>query len=321
MIIDLVPNEDQLAIGNGVRDFLRDQLPVSRLREESAHGGAAEQAIWEGLAELGLFGLGLEEEAGGLGLGLPEEALVAKSLGEYLVSPSVLAQMAATHVTSDVALAGAFAVGNKRAALCGISGDGLLLLDADQADYALILGPGGVSLVESVSLGEVKKRSGMDESLTLSRSALPPIPTEGNQAAASRLAILVSAYLSGIAHAVTEMAVDYAKVREQFGQQIGAFQAIKHQCADMATRAAAAEAQTFYASVAFGEGLDDTSEAAAARLLAGRAALENGRANIQIHGGMGFTAECDAHLFLKRAHVMTALGSDPATERRRILAT
>jgi alkylation response protein AidB-like acyl-CoA dehydrogenase len=87
----------------------------------------------------------------------------------------------------------------------------------------------------------------------------------------------------------------------------------------MATRAAAAEAQTFHTAVIFGNGLNDSAEVAAARMLAGEAALANVRANIQIHGGMGFTAECDAHLLLKRAHLLAALGTSRAAERRRLL--
>ena len=158
----------------------------------------------------------------------------------------------------------------------------------------------------------------MDETIALARITIPAPPLE-RSAAAERSSLLIAAYLTGIAQGATTMAVGHAKVREQFGQPIGAFQAIKHQCADMATRAAAAEAQTFHAAVTFGHGLDDASEVAAARMIAGTAALANAKANIQIHGGMGFTAECDAHLLLKRAHLMTALGSRPAGERRRLL--
>jgi alkylation response protein AidB-like acyl-CoA dehydrogenase len=65
--------------------------------------------------------------------------------------------------------------------------------------------------------------------------------------------------------------------------------------------------------------VDDSAEVAAARLLAGDAALANAKANIQIHGGMGFTAECDAHLFLKRAHLVAILGSNRRAEQSRLL--
>ncbi|MGJ3627928.1 acyl-CoA dehydrogenase family protein [Sphingomonas sp. MMS24-JH45] len=133
------------------------------------------------------------------------------------------------------------------------------------------------------------------------------------------ISLLLSAYLTGVAQASTAMAVAYAGTREQFGQPIGAFQAVKHICADMATRAAAAEAQTFFAAATFGRGADDGAEVAAARLLAADAALANAKANIQVHGGMGFTAECDAHLLLKRAHLVARLGSDPAKDRIRLI--
>ena len=132
---------------------------------------------------------------------------------------------------------------------------------------------------------------------------------------------VLAAYLVGIAVATRDAAVGHARQREQFGQPIGAFQAIKHQCADMAVRAAAAEAQVRYAAVSFGRSGEDRTQAAAAWLLATGAALANAKACIQIHGAMGFTAECDVHMFLKRAHVVAALGSDRVPEDRRSLVS
>ena len=119
---------------------------------------------------------------------------------------------------------------------------------------------------------------------------------------------LADAMLAGMAQASCDLAVSYAKVREQFGQPIGAFQAIKHMCADMALRTTAAEAQVKMAAVfadAHTPGGDRQLDAAA--LIALKAARENAADAIQVHGGIGFTAECDAHFFLKRAYVLSAL--------------
>jgi alkylation response protein AidB-like acyl-CoA dehydrogenase len=121
--------------------------------------------------------------------------------------------------------------------------------------------------------------------------------------------------LAGVAEAARDMAVSYAATRVQFGQLIGAFQAVKHACADMAMRAEAAAAQTFYAALLVTAGNADTaSDVASARLIAGKAALDNAKANIQVHGGMGFTQECDAHLYLKRAQLFSALNGSRARQ-------
>jgi alkylation response protein AidB-like acyl-CoA dehydrogenase len=313
MIVDLIPDEDQSAIEDTIVSFLADVLPVERLRETANYGGAAEAAVWSQLCELGLFGLGLSEEQGGLGLGLPEEALVARALGRNLVSPGVLAQICAPHLATDEATRDALISGEARAAFAIADG---YVLDGAGADWVVVFGPGGASLHAREDLKLTSTDGGLDHTMQFERID----GAVGNYQPALRIEVLVAAYLTGIAQATTDMAVEYAKTREQFGQPIGAFQAIKHSCADMATRASAADTQTFYAATVFGAGEDDAVEAAAARTLAKRAAFDNSKANIQTHGGMGFTAECDAHLFLKRAMVMDMLGSDARARRAALTA-
>ena len=179
----------------------------------------------------------------------------------------------------------------------------------------LLTGDGAILAARSdVSTGELVE--GLDETVTLARVTAAPASGVSD----ARASLLIAAYLTGIAQAATDMAVEYAKTRQQFGQPIGAFQAIKHMCADMATRAAAADAQVFYAAVTFEAVNDPVGDIAAARMLAADAALANGKANIQIHGGMGFTAECDAHLLLKRAQLMARLGATSARLRGQVLA-
>jgi alkylation response protein AidB-like acyl-CoA dehydrogenase len=321
VIVDLLPTDDQAMIEQGVVDFLRDCLPVERLREAKNHAGAAEREAWDALVELGLFGIGLAEEAGGLGLGLPEEALIVRAFGRYLASPSLLAQLVAPHLAGDEDLRAAIIAGTVRVAFANDLGNGSAhLIDGEDAQQVLLVDAGGAAcLLPRDSLGAAEPVAGMDETVSLARIALPGgLAGEWNEAA-GRVSLLICAYLTGLGQAATDMAVDYSRTREQFGQPIGAFQAIKHMCADMAARASAAEAQTFFTAVTFEAGQLDGADIGAARMLASDAAIANAKANIQIHGGMGFTAECDAHLFLKRAHLFALLGSSKAAERRRLL--
>ncbi|HWL65243.1 MAG TPA: acyl-CoA dehydrogenase family protein, partial [Actinomycetota bacterium] len=125
-------------------------------------------------------------------------------------------------------------------------------------------------------------------------------------------AAMSAALLLGIALEATELATGYAKERVQFDRPIGSFQAVKHLLADMLVRAEVARAAVYAAGVV----LDDPSAGdparaiAAAKLLASEAAVTNGKTCIQVHGGMGFTWEAAAHLYLKRASVLaTTFGS------------
>jgi alkylation response protein AidB-like acyl-CoA dehydrogenase len=310
MIVDLSLSEEQRMIEDSVRCFLRERLPVERLRETSNHGAAAERACWDELAGLGVFALATPGGEGGLDLGLPEEVLIARAFGLNLASPALLAQMAAPHFTTDPKLRSALAAGAHRVALAYRTDDGAaVIIDDEGTDHILLLSGTGGRLIARTEIGSREPIRVIAETFTAERIAVPTDTNGESQPSDAHLraALLIAAYLVGVAQAATAMAVAYAGTREQFGQPIGAFQAIKHACADMATRAAAAEAQCFHAAVTFGHGLDDAAETAATLMLASRAANENARANIQIHGGVGFTAECDAHLFLKMAITMVAI--------------
>jgi alkylation response protein AidB-like acyl-CoA dehydrogenase len=318
MIVDLEPTDDQRLIAESVSGLLADRLPVSRLREKSAHAGAAEAALWSDLAELGLFGMGLDEAQGGFGYGLPEEVLTARELGLVLASPSVLAQIAAAHLADDE-LREAIVSGEARCAFAALAYDGTAWLhDGEAATHIVLLGE-GAALLPRNAFGAWQAATPMDETTMLARAASPG-PALSRDSSADRISLLLAAAQTGMAQASTAMAVDYAGQRQQFGQAIGSFQAIKHICADMAVRAAAADAQVRHCAIGFGRTTNSRREIAAARWLAGDAAIENAKANIQVHGGMGFTAECDAHLFLKRAHLFASLGSSRRAEERRIVA-
>jgi alkylation response protein AidB-like acyl-CoA dehydrogenase len=132
---------------------------------------------------------------------------------------------------------------------------------------------------------------------------------------------MLAAALTGLAEHACTLTVEYARIREQFGKPIGTFQAVKHRCADMGVRARLAWYQTSLACLkAQNRAKDADFQVASALLVAADAAHENGRAGIQMHGGIGFQAECDMHWFMKRAHVYDQLAGGRRRPSETVLA-
>jgi hypothetical protein len=259
-------------------------------------------------------------------MGLVAEALIQRECGRYLVTPSLLATSLAGHVAwcaGDLALARDFATGRSRAVLTidaepeRENGDrAVLAFDHGAAQALLFWNDRGVGLFASDALSKVRAEACFDESLALASGRLAAdrpllwVPAETAPLAA-RAQVLLAAALTGLAEHACELAVNYARVREQFGKPIGAFQAVKHRCADMAVRQRLAWYQTSLACLKLEAGAKDAAlHVASAKLLAAEAAHENARACVQLHGGIGFQAECDAHWFLKRARVYDQAGGD-----------
>ena len=135
-----------------------------------------------------------------------------------------------------------------------------------------------------------------------------------------RAAIGASAEMLGAARRCLEMSVEYAKVRQQFGQPIGAFQAIKHACAEMLLEVENAHAAVYYAAWALDAGSPDAELAAsAAKAYVGDASRKVCGNSIQVHGGIGFTWEYDLHLYVKRAKHFEPLYGDADFHRERAL--
>jgi alkylation response protein AidB-like acyl-CoA dehydrogenase len=133
-------------------------------------------------------------------------------------------------------------------------------------------------------------------------------------------AVCLCAEMVGGAQRVLDMSVEYAKVRIQFGRPIGSFQAIKHKCADMLLEVESAKSAAYYAGWAAAEDNDELPVVASlAKAYCSDAYFHAAAENIQIHGGIGFTWEHDAHLYFKRAKSSEILLGD-ATYHRELLA-
>ncbi|KMS74776.1 acyl-CoA dehydrogenase [Streptomyces viridochromogenes] len=277
--------EDQRALRSGVREMLARRFGPEALRAVLAEPGRLDRALWRELGAAGFFALRLPEARGGVGLGLPEAVLAFEEAGRALLPGPLVA----THLAAG-AVPGA-ATGETVVADVG---NGLVewLAEAD--------------VVRGAVAGAVPLRS-VDPLTPLHR-----VPAGTGVAPVAVL--LTAAEQLGSATRACELAVQHARTREQFGQPIGAFQAVKHLCAEMLVRTETARVAVYAAAVTAHPADIDT-----ARLLADEAAVRGARDCLQVHGGMGFTWEFELHLHLKRAWVRTHRAG-PATESEENLA-
>ncbi|MFE9998226.1 acyl-CoA dehydrogenase family protein [Streptomyces avermitilis] len=276
--------EDQKALRRGVRGLLAGRFGRAALRA-AVEAPGLDRTLWRELGAAGFFVLRLPEAEGGVGLGLPEAVLAFEEAGRVLLpGPLVATHLAAGEV------AGAATGETVVTAVHGGLVEWLAQADVVRGDTA------GAEPLRSV------------DPLT----PLHRVP--GTAEPAPLVMLLTAAEQLGTAARTCELAVQHARTREQFGQPVGAFQAVKHLCAEMLVRVETARVAVYAAAVTA-----DPLDIAAARLLADEAAVRGARDCLQVHGGMGFTWESDVHLYLKRAWVRTQRG-ESVTESEEELA-
>ncbi len=304
--MDFRLTEDQEALRGGIRDFCEGRVGDDQLRELEGEA-AVDAGLWGELAEMGVFSLRQPESSGGVGLGMADAVVVFAELGRRLVpGPLVWTQLAAGLV--DGAGAGEVVVGGLDATR-DASGP-WLVEHLDRLDVLMVLRDEGVERLDPKRLAAKSAGLPLDPHTPLSvLESLPRGERIADAQASGQLrlegAALVAAQMLGISEGTLELANDYAKRREQFGRAIGSFQAIKHMLADMFVRQQVARAAVYAAGATLDDPVvgDVARAVAAAKVVAGEAALKNARACIQIHGGMGYTWEIPAHYYLKRAWV------------------
>jgi alkylation response protein AidB-like acyl-CoA dehydrogenase len=283
--MDLTFGTELEALVAATAEWCREKMPLEASR-------ALPPTLW---GELDAMGWTAMTAPGGMSLDHASEAMVFAELGRHLAPVALLSSAVAARwigVYSKVALA-------------LVEGSAARVFDFNGAEQALGKTEAGVGFASLPS--GLKGEPGLDLSVPMVRlDTVPAFAIVDDRRAELHLQLLVAAFAVGCAEAACGMAAGYAQVREQFERPIGWFQAIKHICADMAVRTAAARSQLCFAAGALDAGDREAAfHIAAARLLAGQAAIENGRANIQIHGGIGLTDEAYPHLCLKRAHLLS----------------
>lgn len=324
--MDLSLTEEQSELLSWADTVLPTEFTLDRFN--GVEGPLNEVAL-EKLAELGWFGLAIPEEVGGSGLSIIEEMLLMKAAGQFLPSPALLATIIAAHAAaeeSDKDKVSAVISLEQRAAIALPATDGEInALETHNADAVVLFDADGLVLLPIDDLSALEsKAASLDDSLMFARFAV----TEGagkRYPAGSplwiRAHILLAGLLVGAGEGAMNMAVEYAKIREQFGKPIGTFQAIKHKCSNMALHLTAARSQMIYAAAAFNEGMADAEfRTMSACSLAESSATAAVFDNLQIHGGIGFTSECHAQRFVKRVTVLRMAGGIVKRHRGKLLA-
>jgi 3-oxochol-4-en-24-oyl-CoA dehydrogenase len=324
--------EEHRALAQTVAALLAKHQSRSAARSllEAKAEADAPPAFWAELSGLGLLGLHIPEEYGGSGFGLAETLIVAEQMGRYLapgpfvptvVTSAVLAvagpgelQKRLLPGLADGSVIGAAALGGEVTYANGAAtGKAGVVISGHLADVLLVPAGDDVLVIEtSADSVEVKVPANLDQSRPAARVRLDTAPAAVLPGARVLLTgaarAIFAAEAAGLARETTEQAAEYAKVRQQFGRPIATFQAVKHHCANMLVDAELATAAGWDAGRAGLGGGDQLSYTAAiAAALAVPAAVGNASLNIQVHGGIGFTWEHDAHLYLRRAAAIAAV--------------
>ena len=328
--------DEQKMIAETVQAFFRENATSARTRQAMAADGI-DRALWQAFCtELGLSGVGLPEVHGGAGLGMVEFAILAEAAGGQV---SALPLLGLATAARAIAAGGSDAqkaewlprlIGGEVIAACeGVpalpSTDGRLtgriefVPHGGLADLFVLVAPGQAWLVRADAPGvTVTPHVTMDQTRPFATVTLDNAEAEALVDPEAAIAavhaggwICLAAEALGGAQEALDRTVAYARERVQFGRQIGSFQAYKHRLADMMIEIEQARSAVYWAACAVDEGSDEATLALhAAKSFAADTFFMVAGNMIQLHGGIGFTWEHDAHLFFKRARsIQSMLGN------------
>jgi alkylation response protein AidB-like acyl-CoA dehydrogenase len=353
-----MPDDEARELGGYLRRFFDKESPEAAVRASMESALGYDPALWRRCAtELGLPGLGIAESYGGAGAGLTELGVAFEELGRALVCGPFLGTVGLAAPALSIAgppeiagpLLAAIASGETVATLAWagpesgvstlqhrdgtITGTAPIVVDGMAADLLLVAardvdGRVGLYRVDPAAPTVTRERLvSLDSTRRLARltftGAAADVLTadaEGPLRQAFDVArLLLAAEQLGGAQQVLDTAVDYARTRVQFGRVIGSFQAIKHRCSDMLVEVELARSLVYSAlATAQADPGALRGQAAMARAFVSDAYVHLAADNLQIHGGIGFTWEHSAHLYLKRAKSSQHLLGHPVTHRREL---
>jgi alkylation response protein AidB-like acyl-CoA dehydrogenase len=344
-------SDEQIALRDTVRSFLAEKASIAgHVRPMLEDPTGTTEAVWRGLAGLGTTGLLVPPEYDGAGATMIEAGAVLEELGAGLhPGPWLSTAVAATRALARFGVESATAAplfsgiadGSTIATVGALDGprpmaadhdDGIVLrgaidnvADVAAADVLLVLadeadGTGLFAVQTSTPAIDVTPQSGIDQTrkhfrVTLDNTPAQRLATAANEAIDALVDDVVIAWAAdalGAARAVKQLAVEYSKVRQQFGQPIGAFQAVQHLCVDMYEAVELARSGVIYALWAADAADRDERHWAAMRAKAFAGQLAGVADNaIQVFGGIGYTWEHDAHLYFKRLLSWNAFRGGP----------
>jgi alkylation response protein AidB-like acyl-CoA dehydrogenase len=351
-------SEEQDALRDAVRGFLAERAGMDYVRAMADDERGVTDDMWRRLTDMGWHALLVPEAAGGLGLGLVDMVVVMEEMGRLpfpgpyfssavlatlvaraLHADDLLAQLAAGDLRGTVALE-EFGHGDpvarvrtrarRKGADWVVNGHKPVVLDGHTADWAIVAARTedglGSFLLEAPG---ATPEPAIDPTRKVARLVLDEqrvvrIGPDGDHSAiwsrvADDAAVMLAAELVGSCEQAHQLAVEYAKVRVQFDRPLASFQAIRHKAVDMLHRLELARVGTHYA--AWCSDVDDPARERAASMckgFVGEAAVFVSGESIQVHGGVGFTWDCDAHFHYKRAKTNDVLLGGGGHHRQRL---
>ncbi len=310
------------------------------LESDTAGRWWTEDGLWKEIVSTGWLGLHIDEQYGGQGYGLPELTIVLEQLGRAAIGGPFLPTVAVSAVIaeigtdeqrkrwlpqlvsgdlvagigtkSDAALADSRVTASAVPTLAESAADVFLLPVGD--DVVLVGTGDGVSTRTIESVDQLLRPVTL---VSLSSAVVAEVFPGAAAVVARVVRLLAAAEAVGGLGACTEMATGYAVAREQFGRPIGSFQAVKHHCANMLVDTELAVAATWDAARA--EGVEAELAVAMAAGHALPAYQQVALLNVQVHGGIGYTWEHDAHLYIRRATVLQVFAGDQEALRDRVV--
>ena len=344
---------DQLALLASIEDLLRDRCDSLRVHKIFNVAGEAQYdaELWAALGDMGLPAIFVPEEQDGLGLGMVDLAVVAELLGAYaapvpwlghalaIVAIALggsdaqkakwLPRLAAGEILATVAYGegkGAWLPGEWQLSEAGgLTGTKVLVPNAAEADLLVVGVAEGLALVEKGAAYCTQRIDSGDRTRPVDTvvfdGAEVELLTDG-RAVRDRLidaaGVLIAADAFGGAERCVTMSVDYARVREQYGQPVAGFQGLRYQLVEMALATEPARGLYWYAAHAW-DALPEKAAHAAAQAKAHLTDtyLQVTRDTVEAHGGSGFTWEHDTHIYMKRAMLDWAWLGSPSRHRLR----
>ncbi len=339
--MEFVFTEEQAMIGETARAFFAENATSERTRKAMAATGqdaGIDRELWTAFCqELGLSSIGIPESAGGAGLGLVELAIIAEAAGAQVAALPMLgslvlsaqaiaaggsAEQQAAHLPgllSGAVIAGYVHDAGIAAEGTSLTGSAGFVAHGGSAQLFVVTSNTGAWLVPADAPGvTVTPLTTMDQTRPYARVSLAgaqgePLADPAAAIAAAHRAgfTAVAAEALGGAQAALDRTVAYARERVQFGRAIGSFQAYKHRLADLMIEIEQARSAVYWAACAVDEGSEEAALAVhAAKSFAADTFFLCAGNMIQLHGGIGFTWEHDAHLYFKRARaIQSMLGS------------
>ncbi|HEY7484236.1 MAG TPA: acyl-CoA dehydrogenase family protein [Streptosporangiaceae bacterium] len=349
-MMDLLYSDVENELRGSVRGLLEARSPWTAVLERTESAEPYDTKLWRTLAaEVGGAGLAVPEELGGAGASCRETAVVLEELGRAVapvpfLGSAVLATAALLHA-GDTELIGPLADGSRTAALAvpfstppggplpsisvsdgALTGEVLGVADALPADMLLVQADGGLYAVEAADVRRAPvtsldmTRQLCDVSFESTPARLVASGDAAVQAALTAGAALLASEQLGLAERCLEITVDYLKTRHQFGRPVGSFQGLKHRLADLWVAITQARAVARYAAACVAADDPDAPVAVAvAQAHCSPVAVRAAEECVQMHGGIGFTWEHPAHLYLKRAK-STSIALGTADRHRAALA-